>query len=238
MKSVNSDKTAQNRDRQGGEDQKREFSSRLGILLGEKGWSQKKLSEITGLRTSKISEYVRGNVMPNAESAILIAEALEVRPNWLVLGHGAPQEAGQIQMQAMGMGYKVPLLDTKLAAGAGADPLENRIGEVVIPDQVMEQLRRTSTKGLYVMQAEGDSMEPTVADGSYVLIDTDARKLTEAIFAFRYGETLRLKRLRRFGLADIELLSDNPMYSREEIVGPDKEFFEVIGRAIWAGSPL
>ncbi|ESQ78473.1 hypothetical protein AEYBE204_13035 [Asticcacaulis sp. YBE204] len=177
--------------------------------------------------------------MPNAESVILISEALEVRPNWLVLGRGARSESATIIAAAEAAPrFIVPLLDTRLSAGAGVLATENQIGEIILPPEVMAQLHRTDTKGLYMFESTGDSMYPTISDPAYVLVDTNQNRMGEAVYAFRMVDDLRIKRLRRVGLGDIEAMSDNPMYPPERIEGPEKEHFGLIGRVVWAGSVL
>ncbi|UDF02993.1 S24 family peptidase [Asticcacaulis sp. AND118] len=209
--------------------------------MDEKGWKQSKLSEITGQSTSKISEYVRAKVMPSAESAVQIALALGVNPEWLVLGIGK-RESRELYSDDFGFtsppDFSVPLLDTRLAAGSGVTAAENVIGNINMPPEVMGALRRDNTKGLVMMQAAGDSMYPTISDRSYVLIDTNARNLVEGIYAFRLENDLKVKRLRTVGLGDIEVISDNPIYPPDRIIGSERQHFDIIGRAIWSGTLL
>jgi len=80
-------------------------------------------------------------------------------------------------------------------------------------------------------------MEPTIPDGSRVLLDLNDTMLREGIFGFRFDDELRVKRLRRVS-EGVVILSDNPRYVAELLEGPDLERFAVIGRASWVGAIL
>jgi phage repressor protein C with HTH and peptisase S24 domain len=74
-------------------------------------------------------------------------------------------------------------------------------------------------------------MEPLIADGARVVLNLRDTRLREGIFGFRTGDELRMKRLRR--LADgVEILSENPRYEPERLIGPDLEHFQIIGKAM------
>lgn len=101
--------------------------------------------------------------------------------------------------------------------------------------ELLRMIGFTNTDGLVVVEAEGDSMEPLIADGGRVLVSLKDTRLREGIFAFRFDDELRLKRLRR--LADgVEISSENPRYRPEILTGADLDRFAVIGRAVWTGT--
>jgi len=230
MMDTNSEQTISQADA----DLKNEFSGRLIHFLRENGLSQKDLSQLSGESTSKINAYCNGKALPAVTAAIAIAESLGVSVPELILG----RESSVNSLRPVAPGFNVPLLASRLSAGAGLMAEENQIGAMPIPVEVMRELRRTDTKGLIMMQAKGDSMAPTVPEDAFVLVDTLSQVLTEGVFAFRFGESLRVKRLRPVGLGDIEVISDNPIYPPERIVGSEKEHFELIGRAIWTGGRI
>ncbi len=80
-------------------------------------------------------------------------------------------------------------------------------------------------------------MYPTIPDGARVLLDLRDTRLREGIFGFRLDDELRIKRLRRVS-EGVEILSDNPRYEPELLVGHDLERFAVIGRVWWVGAIL
>lgn len=211
---------------------KSDFSDRLNTLLREKGLSQRDLSRLTGERPSKINEYCRGNSMPAADTAVTIAEALQVSVPFLILGK-TEKPFFSLRKIAKPAPAVVPIVDVRLAAGAGSIERDNsQIGEMTFDDELMSQIGRSSVKGLVVMYAEGDSNEPLIKDGAPIVIDEEDNRLREGyIYAFRLGDHLRIKRLRYVGL-EIEASSINPLYKPDIIRHDMMDQFTIIGRAL------
>lgn len=81
-------------------------------------------------------------------------------------------------------------------------------------------------------------MEPLISDGARVLADTTDTRLREGVFAFRMGDELRVKRLRRLGADAVEVISDNPRYDPETLSGEALDHFAILGRIRWTATPL
>lgn len=164
-------------------------------------------------------------------AASRLARVLGVSLQWLATGEGAPNaDAGGF--------VGVPIYDVRLAAGAasfaeGAGVL----GEMPFDRALLRLFGRMSGEELGVLEADGDSMEPTIIDGARVMVDFRDTRLREGVFAFRLEDELRIKRLRRL-IDGVEILSDNTRYPAEALTGSRLEGFAVLGRAIWSGSVL
>ncbi|WP_304306258.1 S24 family peptidase [Pseudacidovorax intermedius] len=90
-----------------------------------------------------------------------------------------------------------------------------------------------------VIDADGNSNEPTIKNGSVVLVNRgDRERLNGALFAFRYDGELLLKRLERIDGVGILATADNPDFKPKTRVYTDLADFEVIGRAVWTGTEL
>lgn len=185
----------------------------------------------TGIRPQQISLWWKGPRRPDVEEAATISQALGVDLLWLATGEGT--------MNAAAAGFTgVPIYDVRLAAGTASFAEGARtLGEMPFDIDLLRQLGRTNADDLGVLEADGDSMEPTIADGARVVIDFRDTRLREGVFAFRLGDELRIKRLRRM-VDGVEILSDNARYQAEALVGVQLEDFAVIGRALWSGSVL
>lgn len=61
-------------------------------LRSKKGWTQKVLSEITGMAVSNISNIESGRSNLGEERAILLAEALGVKPEFILFPNGFERE--------------------------------------------------------------------------------------------------------------------------------------------------
>lgn len=73
-----------------------EFGARLKSALKRKNMSQSKLSEISGINTSTISEYISGRYEPSRSRIAEFANVLDVNEVWL-MGYDVPMERFQIR---------------------------------------------------------------------------------------------------------------------------------------------
>ena len=205
------------------------FSERLRAAMGST--PQAVVAKRARVSTSALSRLFQGRE-PGLFKAARIATALGVNLEWLATGTGRPNGTSS--------GYAdVPILDVRLAAGAASiSDGAQQIGVMPMDMALLRSLGRSSSEGLTIVEAEGDSMEPIVADGARVLVDTRDSRLREGIFAFRLGDELRIKRLRRRGVDGVEVLSENVRYEPELLTGEQLEHFAILGRALWAATPL
>ena len=104
--------------------------------------------------------------------------------------------------------------------------------------ELLRDIGRSKPDDLVIVHAEGDSMEPLIADGARVMVDTRDTRLREGIFAFRVGDELRVKRLRRLGSDAIELLSENPRYEPEILAEDRLRDFAILGRVLWVATTI
>lgn len=204
------------------------FADRLEAALGSV--SQAIVAKRADVSTSVLSKYLQG-AEPSLFRAARLAKALGVSLEWLATGDGEPN--GAIR------GYvDVPIRDVRLAAGAASFAEGARvIGHMPFDIELLRSIGRPDGDGLTVVEAEGDSMAPLIPDGARVLIDLKDTRMREAVFAFRVGDELRIKRLRRV-IDGIEIISENPRYEAELLGGDRLDQFAIIGRARWAGAEL
>lgn len=198
------------------------FVDRLAAALGDQ--PQAVVAKRAGIPKSTMGQYLQGTE-PSLFRTARLAKALNVSLLWLATGEGQPNAAAS--------GFEsVPVFDVRLAAGA-ASFAEGavKLCDMPIDHDMLRRMGRIDADGLAAVDAEGDSMEPLIADGSRVVLNTRDTRLREGIFAFRMGDELRIKRLRR--LADgVEILSENPRYEPERLAGHQLEHFAIIGRAL------
>lgn len=207
-----------------------DFAERLRAAVGDK--SQAVIAKRADMSSSGFNQLLKGKSEPGAFKLARIARVVGVDLQWLATGEGNPNGAAS--------GYAdIPILDVRLAAGAASiSDGARQIGVMPMDMALLRSLGRSSSEGLTIVEAEGDSMEPIVADGARVLVDTKDDRLREGIFAFRLGDELRIKRLRRRGVDSVEVLSENARYEPELLSGEQLEHFAILGRALWAATPL
>lgn len=205
------------------------FADRLRAAIGST--PQAVVAKRSRISSSAFSRLFQGRE-PGLFKAARIAKETGVSLEWLATGQGSPNAATSGHID-------VPILDVRLAAGhASITDASQQIGAMPFDHGLLRSLGRTSGDGLVVLTAEGDSMEPLIADGARVLADTLDTRLREGIFAFRLGDELRVKRLRRRGTEAVEVLSENPRYDPELLEGHDLDQFAILGRVLWAATSI
>ena len=201
-----------------------DFADRLRSAMGAA--PQTLVAKRADMSLSGFNQLLKGRSEPGAFKLARIAKVLGVSLEWLATGARRPNNSPS--------GYvDIPRLDVRLAAGAGSiTDLAQQIGVVPMSREMLLTMGRTNAEGLRFVDAEGDSMEPLISDESLILVDTNDTRIREGVFAFRLGDELRVKRLRRIGVEGIEVISDNPRYDPEVLQGHALEHFAILGRAL------
>lgn len=179
-----------------------------------------------GVAKNTIGFYERGEREPTASLLGKIAEIYQADLNWLVRGEGLRSEA------------TVPRYDLALAAGHGSF-VERALLLDYIPFTeafVRRKLGRASTKGLVMLDARGDSMEPTIEDGDLVMVDTLDTQIQDGLMAFVLDDVAFIKRMRPLVEGGVEIISDNrDVYEPQRLAGDRLRELQVIGRIRWIG---
>lgn len=196
-------------------------------------------SEASGLSERTIANWVSAKSEPKAMGLKQLAEITGVSLNWLISGKGPmkPENAMLTPKTIPLNEYRtVPRYNATASAGHGSfvDYAE-KLDDVPFTEEfVFKRLGRLDTKGLIIVDAAGDSMDPTIGDNDLIMIDTTKTQLTAAIFAFTYEDNFFVKRLNHLPDA-IEARSDNPGYPPFIIEREQMNRVDILGRVIWVG---
>lgn len=229
------------------------LSSRIRQRLSELEMSQADLARKTGMTPAAVNTWIKGGVSElKADSLLSAAKALQVLPQWLARG------VGPKTLKEEGTGKGVEVFDDEgafdetdeyvsipeydeyevcMSAGSGVR------SDTEVPDSAPVVYRLSWFRQMGVkpenakrFTVKGDSMEPTLCNGDKILVDVaqnDPKKIRDGgVYAVRYGENLKVKRLRRRLNGLICLISDNPAYEPEEVKPEDSEDFAIIGKVI------
>lgn len=132
--------------------------------------------------------------------------------------------------------YQVPWLEARASMGGGSLEVSKEV-KSYLSFRRDWLLSKGSVSSMVVVSVQGDSMSPTIPDGSVVLISEAAAGplVDNKIYLVCYRDELFIKRLKvRDGRATA-LVSD---FDGSEIPIKKSEYFNVIGRAIWYGKDL
>ncbi|MGO4286893.1 S24 family peptidase [Bosea sp. TAB14] len=131
------------------------------------------------------------------------------------------------------------MLDLVASAGAGFEnehPLELR--RLPFSGALLAALGVKPANARF-WTVHGDSMLPTIADGSIVLVDTSVNQVAgDGIYIVIVGNHLRIKRVARGWDNQVTLISDNPRYPTETLAPHEAQDLRIAGQVKWAGGKV
>jgi phage repressor protein C with HTH and peptisase S24 domain len=216
------------------------LAERLGIARGRD--SREKAAKRLGIHANTLFKYEAGTRVPDADFVLAACSTYGVRLAWLMEGEGPMRTAGLSEEPRSFTRPEADISDDagdelvdipKLQLRAGAGGLQLAVDD---PAPSAVALRRSFLKSLGInprdavmMDASGDSMLPTIADGDPLLIDTAKRDIRDKIYVVRRGNGVFVKRLQRRSDGSLLLLSDNPAHKPEPLPGDEADDLEVLG---------
>jgi len=186
------------------------------------GMTQQQLAEIMGMKSyTTITKWEKGENSPKGKDIVRLSELFNVSANYL-FGIEEPKHSNLIEISPATV--KIPILGT-IACG---DPI---LAEENFKGYRYESPDRLPSGNLIYLEAKGDSMEPTIPNGSYVLIREQPEVEYGEVAAVRVnGNTeATLKRIKKHGNT-ILLMPDNPKH--DPIVVDENNPITVIGKAV------
>lgn len=150
-----------------------------------------------------------------------ISQNENISLDWLVFGNK--------EIKVNDNNYNIDLLNVRAGAGEG---IYNYVIETVDTISLDKSFFRTpiNTNKIKGIQVDGDSMEPTLRDGDYVLIDENINFGTNGIYAIQYGGQILIKRLQFKMDGTILIISDNDKYDKEVFDPKENQLpFQVLG---------
>ena len=120
--------------------------------------------------------------------------------------------------------------DVRASAGGGAFNFDENYEVLSIDRTIMGSIVPSTNEALEAINVDGESMEPTLQDGSIVFIDREQTNINkDGIFVASTTAGLFIKRIRQRADGMIELISDNKAYSPEIITS---EEIQIVGKVV------
>lgn len=120
--------------------------------------------------------------------------------------------------------------DVRASAGGGAFNFDTDYEILSIDRTIMANIVTSSNEVLEAINVDGESMEPTLQDGSIVFIDRSQTNINkDGIFVASTTAGLFIKRIRQRADGMVELISDNKAYSPEIITA---EEIKIVGKVV------
>lgn len=201
------------------------------------GLTQKDLGERLGVGQSTVSDLENGGLSSWHIHRDALARIFSRPRSFFEPGEGeSSDEPENIDINAdMPDAVAIPEYDVRLSAGGGfAVDRESIRRHWSLPRFLVVERLGLTPNAATVQEVIGDSMEPTLSSGDYVLIDlADQRLGLPGIFAVWDGDALVCKRLERIPgsePSEVRLKSDNPLHGEYHVA---EERVKVIGRVRW-----
>ncbi|ENB2053070.1 helix-turn-helix domain-containing protein [Vibrio fluvialis] len=184
--------------------------------------SNQELAKVLGVSPKTIYTWKERGKIP--EKILLKARHLSQNPQ--------PQ-------QSSGM-INLTYYDVEASAGHGTLVEVETATELSFSERYLRDELHVNPSEVFTMRARGDSMYPTLKDGSLMIVKRINEFLGDGIYVFRVNGQLMVKRL-QIQPTKLIFKSDNEQFydawelTYQEIEAID---FEVVGRTIWGGGKL
>ncbi|MCG3665474.1 S24 family peptidase [Aliarcobacter butzleri] len=202
------------------------ISERFSEAMQYKGLNNAFISKKYNISRQLVNNFFT-NQKTLTDTLAIVCNGENINLNWLLIGKGEMFISEDIVKTSDN--YSIDLLNVRAGAGEG---IYNYVIETVDTISLDKSFFRSpintnKVKGICV---DGDSMEPTLRDGDYVLIDENINFGTNGIYAIQYGGQILIKRLQFKMDGTIIIISDNEKYDREIFNPSENQLpFNIIG---------
>ncbi|HHD78622.1 MAG TPA: phage repressor protein [Epsilonproteobacteria bacterium] len=185
----------------------------------------KHVAEALGIPQGTFASMKKRNSIPYAE--ILEFCALKkISVNWLFFD----QAVDMLKEETEKFFHVRYFSDIRASAGGGAEVFDENYETISIDEKIMHNMVGMGNTELEAIHVDGESMEPTLLDGSIVFVDrtqTDINK--NGIFIASTTGGLFIKRIQQRVDGMIELISDNSMYPPQAVAADE---VTIVGKVV------
>ncbi|QEM68991.1 helix-turn-helix transcriptional regulator [Geobacter sp. FeAm09] len=209
------------------------FSERLKNVIGAE--SLRTFGSRCRLSEGVLRSYLRRSTFPSLDRLAAIARAGGVSLAWLASGAAPMYPAGNAPPsrdgQRLNESYILPLREIVAHGGA-------RLSRQVVDYLALHAEWLTASLGLSpahvaLISVIGDSMEPYLADGDLVLLDTSVTHVeADNVYVLQYGDVLLARRIQIKLDGTVAVRSYNGAYESEVLPAEMADKLQVIGRVV------
>lgn len=202
--------------------------NRIAALREARNWSQQDLADKLDTTSVSVGRYEKEDQRLTLPLLRKIAKTFGTTVSD-VIGEAA-MTAGSAVTDAFTM---IRRYDAGLSAGHGSiiDPNAEPLGLALLETQWLRAITHSAPNDLAVVRVAGDSMERTLFDSDWVLVDLSQKRFSrEGIYALQVMENAWIKRI-SLNLAEkkVRVISDNPVYPVNEL---SEDELTIIGRVL------
>ncbi len=202
--------------------------------------TQKEAAEFVSVAPKTLQNWISGSTVPAFDLLARLATKKNVSLEWLASGTGSMIVGELVPAGVVADFSYIPRYAVRAGAGSGQlVESENLLGFLAFrTDWIRTRLRRNPAN-LAVLEAYGDSMHPTIADGDIMLVDTSEERVRgPAIYVILAGNEAIVKRIELTMEGWLIVKSDNPAYETRTLKGEQAEEFRCLGKVVWSGGVI
>jgi len=178
----------------------------LSLEVGNRKVLNKDVAKALGITPEHLSMLKKRNKIPYEELAYFCAKR-KISLNWILFDQQIENIVTETEKFAKIRYFK----DINASAGGGAINFDENYEILYIDNKIIN-------KDLDAINVIGDSMEPTIKDGSIIFIDRNDKNVQNGgIFVIATTAGVFVKRVNLKSSGELELISDNPLYPSETV---------------------
>ena len=211
------------------------FSERFSQICKERDLTQLEISNKIGVSRQAVARWLNGSAEPDKEKILALSDFLNLPPGFLMFGEEGAFDSVEVDEDTI----SIPVLDIKGSCGPKGHintPWTEMVKMIrVAKAWILARTKAPNFKCLHIITADGDSMDPTISDGDFVIVDTSKNHInSDGIFIIQSGDDTFIKRVQRNINGSLLLISDNPKYHPFEVGPENRDSMRVIGRCLIA----
>jgi phage repressor protein C with HTH and peptisase S24 domain len=185
----------------------------------------KDVADILGIPQASFATMKKRNSIPYQELLEFCATK-KISANWLFF-----DQAVDMLKEETDKFFQIRYFaDIRASAGGGAEVFGEDYEMLSVDRAIIANMVGFNNKNLEAIHVDGESMEPTLSDGSIIFIDREQTNISkDGIFVASTTAGLFIKRIRQRADGMVELISDNKAYSPEVLTSDE---VAIVGKVV------
>lgn len=132
---------------------------------------------------------------------------------------------------------QIPRTSIKISASGEVESvMDQSLPELALSKELLLRRQVSHRAKLRMIVVRGDAMENYIGDGDLVVVDMAQNEVVDnEVFAVRFVDEIRIRRLAKRFDGGLTVRSDNPRYPAESLMAADAQYVQVLGRCVWRG---
>jgi len=193
-------------------------------MLGKKIFD-KDVADALSISSSSFATMKKRNSIPY-EEILEFCALKKISVNWLFFD----QAVDMLKFETEKFFQVRYFSDIRASAGGGAEVFDENFETITLDEKIMHNMVGMGNTELEAIHVDGESMEPTLQDGSIVFVDREQTNINKnGIFIAATTGGLFIKRIQQRADGMIELISDNSLYPPQAI---DASEVTIVGKVV------